>query len=476
MGRLGSRSTLAWLSIGVLLLAGLSLASAQVARTISVSECKGASYYDPGKKNLCGAASVALKPIKIETVQDGRGLLQFPNQSKVTVYGKSVFTVDKYDDKTGLAATLKSGRIKYASLKKTGTYDAIAGKEVKLAHIGTTFIFSVGAQAGAKPKAAKPTLVWKQADTKKLKARDVPNVKNMLPELCSAACAPSPWKGGTWKGTVTVKNLKIRSDLQCACLGDPSDRDGDSIADAQDACPKQGGTPSPNRALNGCPPVVERVVLLPDADGKVGTVEIQKLETGEVLAKLDKAYESAGVTASGEVVEPTVLETKESVAAAVPEPPPATQPIQPAQPTQTTQSAPAEVPDPMVWCKDRAPRNCCTTPTCDGRSCCWVFVGDDFCRADLSWSTAQCFLMDAEGYGGGGGGDGSHFVWRSSADSGHQTWSELGCTKKNDCEVTCSSGNSSSSLRCPEEDSQPTDPPATGTPPSYPGYPPATTP
>ena len=451
MGRNGSRSKLAWLSLGTLLLAGLSLASAQVARTIAISECKGASYYDPAKKNLCAAPSLSLKPIKVETVQDGRGLLQFPNQTKVTVYGKSVFTVDKYDDKTGLAGTLKSGRIKYASAKKTGTYDAIAGKEVKLAHIGTTFLFSVGAQ-GAKSRPAKPTLVWKRIDPSKIK---VAQVKTLMPQLCAQTCAPAAWKTGTWKGSVTVKQLKIHSDLQCACLGNPNDRDGDSVVDAQDACPDQGGTPNANRALNGCPPIEERVVLLPDADGRVGSVEIQKRETGEVLAKLDQAYASAGVTASGEVVQPTVLETKESVAAATPEPAPAREPS-----------------DPTEFCADRKPRSCCTGTGCDGRSCCWVFVGDDFCRADASWSIEQCFKMDGKSYGGAGSDHPVHFRWADSADAPQRTWSDLGCYE--DGGVFCepvepppATGGSA-----PATGSYP---PATGThPPATGGYPPTT--
>ena len=54
----------------------------------------------------------------------------------------------------------------------------------------------------------------------------------------------------------------------------PPDRDADGIADAQDACPDRPGVPSPDPIRNGCPMASEKMLLLPDADGHVGGVEV----------------------------------------------------------------------------------------------------------------------------------------------------------------------------------------------------------
>ena len=76
----------------------------------------------------------------------------------------------------------------------------------------------------------------------------------------------------------------------------PSDRDGDGIADSGDACPDRPGVGSPDPVRNGCPPAVEKVVVLPDLDGHVGGVEVSD---GHTTTVLDQPYTSAEVATDG---------------------------------------------------------------------------------------------------------------------------------------------------------------------------------
>ncbi|MBS2031250.1 MAG: OmpA family protein [Deltaproteobacteria bacterium] len=75
-----------------------------------------------------------------------------------------------------------------------------------------------------------------------------------------------------------------------------ADRDGDGVRDEDDACPDRAGVPSRNPLANGCPAASERVVVLPDANGHVGGVEVND---GKTVTVLDKAYSSAEVSADG---------------------------------------------------------------------------------------------------------------------------------------------------------------------------------
>ena len=75
-----------------------------------------------------------------------------------------------------------------------------------------------------------------------------------------------------------------------------ADDDGDGIADEDDACPARAGVASPDVLRNGCPKVSERVIVLPDADGHVGGVEV---DDGRTKTLLDRAYATAEVGADG---------------------------------------------------------------------------------------------------------------------------------------------------------------------------------
>jgi len=77
------------------------------------------------------------------------------------------------------------------------------------------------------------------------------------------------------------------------------DQDGDGIIDANDACTDRPGKINPEPALNGCPTTVERIVLLPDADGHVGGLEIGE---GADKVILDKAYATAEVGSDGKAI------------------------------------------------------------------------------------------------------------------------------------------------------------------------------
>ncbi len=76
----------------------------------------------------------------------------------------------------------------------------------------------------------------------------------------------------------------------------PPDRDGDGIVDAQDACPDRAGIASPDPIRNGCPKASEKVVVLPDADGHVGGVEV---DDGKTRTLIDRPYAGVEVGADG---------------------------------------------------------------------------------------------------------------------------------------------------------------------------------
>ncbi len=78
----------------------------------------------------------------------------------------------------------------------------------------------------------------------------------------------------------------------------PADFDNDGVADAKDVCPNRKGVASSDPLRNGCPPASERIVVLPDADGKVGAVEI---DNGKTKVVVNKAYASADVGADASV-------------------------------------------------------------------------------------------------------------------------------------------------------------------------------
>ncbi len=76
----------------------------------------------------------------------------------------------------------------------------------------------------------------------------------------------------------------------------PLDRDRDGILDSADTCPDRVGSASPDPLRNGCPPASEKVVVLPDADGHVGAIEV---DDGTQIILIDKAYASAEVASDG---------------------------------------------------------------------------------------------------------------------------------------------------------------------------------
>jgi flagellar motor protein MotB len=76
----------------------------------------------------------------------------------------------------------------------------------------------------------------------------------------------------------------------------PADRDRDGIVDAQDGCPERAGIASNDPVRNGCPAAVEKIVVLPDADGHVGGVEV---DDGHTKTVLDTPYASAEVGSDG---------------------------------------------------------------------------------------------------------------------------------------------------------------------------------
>ena len=76
------------------------------------------------------------------------------------------------------------------------------------------------------------------------------------------------------------------------------DSDDDGILDDDDACPDRAGVASPDPLRNGCPPALERMVVLPDPDGHVGGVEV---DDGKQRTLIDQPYASAEVGADGRV-------------------------------------------------------------------------------------------------------------------------------------------------------------------------------
>ncbi|MEO8844651.1 MAG: OmpA family protein [Kofleriaceae bacterium] len=79
------------------------------------------------------------------------------------------------------------------------------------------------------------------------------------------------------------------------------DSDGDGIADARDACPERAGVASTDPLRDGCPHTDEKVVLVPDADGHVGGVEISD---GTTTVVLDQAYATSEVSGGKVTAQP----------------------------------------------------------------------------------------------------------------------------------------------------------------------------
>jgi len=434
----------AWLFIPVLLLllCGLALnqvgaqAGAQKKPQISVLTTCAKAYYFRGsaKQKLCDTKTLELQNYKLETIKDGRGPLEFPNKTKVTLLGKSVFQINKYDS-LGLSGTLVSGQIRYESPRKGVGSDTIEGNKTKLVHIGTTFVFSVGADPRVKatrvPKSQPIT--WKPADVQKLKLTDAPKWKTKLGELCSRACSPGAWKPDLHKGTVSLINMKLKGNLQCGCLPE-ADRDNDSVADRQDSCPKQPGEPSTSPLLNGCPVMVEQVILLPDADGKtVGTVELQVKKTGAVLATLSKAYASAGITAKGEPVLPQVAPPEPDKTTGAAPTQPATQ--RPAPPVTTPEEEPAPASPPSTgtaaapYPGTAAPSPSSVGPGTSGGeiSCYWLEPDGERWEWRPHFTRQMCYENDSCS-GGLGQSGGGCYKWAAGPDAPAQaSWSALGC-------------------------------------------------
>jgi hypothetical protein len=76
----------------------------------------------------------------------------------------------------------------------------------------------------------------------------------------------------------------------------PSDRDRDGVLDAKDGCPDRAGIASDDPIRNGCPTAAEKIVVLPDADGHVGGVEV---DDGKTKTLIDKPYASVEVDRDG---------------------------------------------------------------------------------------------------------------------------------------------------------------------------------
>jgi len=80
----------------------------------------------------------------------------------------------------------------------------------------------------------------------------------------------------------------------------PADRDRDTIIDAEDGCPDRPGIASSDPVRHGCPTAAEKIVVLPDADGHVGGVEV---DDGTTKVLIDKPYGSVEVDSDGKVRE-----------------------------------------------------------------------------------------------------------------------------------------------------------------------------
>ncbi len=76
----------------------------------------------------------------------------------------------------------------------------------------------------------------------------------------------------------------------------PSDRDRDGIVDTSDGCPDRSGVASADPIRHGCPVAAEKIVVLPDADGHIGGVEV---DDGKTKTLLDTPYATAEVSSDG---------------------------------------------------------------------------------------------------------------------------------------------------------------------------------
>jgi OmpA-OmpF porin, OOP family len=88
----------------------------------------------------------------------------------------------------------------------------------------------------------------------------------------------------------------VRASTAIASAMPVADRDDDTVADRDDACPDRQGPPASDPLRTGCPTTVERVVVLADENGAVGAVEV---DDGTTKTVLDKEYASAEVGADG---------------------------------------------------------------------------------------------------------------------------------------------------------------------------------
>ncbi len=80
------------------------------------------------------------------------------------------------------------------------------------------------------------------------------------------------------------------------------DSDVDGVPDDRDACPERAGVASTDPLRDGCPASQEKVVVVPDADGHVGAVEI---DDGTQKVLLDTAFAAAEVTGGKVAALPT---------------------------------------------------------------------------------------------------------------------------------------------------------------------------
>ena len=96
----------------------------------------------------------------------------------------------------------------------------------------------------------------------------------------------------------------------------PSDRDRDGLVDSEDGCPDRAGAASADPIRNGCPIAAEKIVVLPDADGHVGGVEV---DDGKTKTLIDQPYGSVEVGADGEAhaVAPIAAKTVDRTVATV---------------------------------------------------------------------------------------------------------------------------------------------------------------
>jgi cell division septation protein DedD len=401
--RLVSTTVVLTAAVALALVRAQAAPPAKGSASVTVSACKLAWV---GPLALCEKESFDVVPgtkPSISTKGGGAASLKFPNATLVTVLQDSVFVIDSYA-KDGVRGILKSGTIHYySSVQKKS--DEIEGKSTKIHHIGTSFLFSrepESAQSDAQQPSGKE--VVREVDVKRaFKLSDLREWKQRIRQVCEDTCKPLAWKRNTYRVSVQLPT-KLLKELSCGCVArTKADRDGDGVLDADDACPDQQGSVSESKALHGCPALVERVILLPDEDGNVGQLELQDLKTGQVVAKLEQAYTSAGVTSDGAVVTPVVKETPESIAAIAPAPEP-TKPTPPPEPAIVATPVPSATQH-CYWMSNAPPYP-------------WKL------RTDLN--RRQCYEMDSCD-GGRGMSGGGCYKWAAGADAPRQTWSELRC-------------------------------------------------